>query len=201
MKTKSIAELVQGVRFVDHKVKGVPAEFTLIGQGRSAAVFKLDGVRPAAVKVFYTEFRELAFKEASIYAKLANHVYYPELIEAGEGYLVLEYLQGITFYDCLVSGVSITPVMVAMVDEALDYARKCGLNPSDTHLKNIILTPDHKIKVIDVVRFTQSEECPHWSDLKKAYYSYYQKRYFPKRFTPLFIEFIIRLYRKRLLPI
>ncbi|MFG6148107.1 serine/threonine protein kinase [Halobacillus sp. B23F22_1] len=201
MKTKSIAELTQDVWLVNQKVKKFPEEFSLIGQGRSAAVFKLEGPRPLAVKVFYPAYKELAYKEADIYAKLKNHLYYPELVEVGEGYLVLEYLNGITFYDCLVNGVAITPSMVAMVDEALNYARECGLNPSDTHLKNIILTNDHKIKVIDVVRFTQSEECPHWSDLKKAYYSYYLKRFFPKRFAPLFIELIIRLYRKRLLPI
>ncbi|WP_235001546.1 serine/threonine protein kinase [Halobacillus sp. Marseille-P3879] len=201
MKTKNIAELVQDVRFVDQKVKNIPEEFSLIGQGRSAAVFKVTGFRSLAIKVFYPEYKDLAFKEAAIYLKLEDHTYYPELIEYGEGYLVMEYLKGITFYDCLVNGTPITPSMVAMVDEALNYARARGLNPSDTHLKNIILTEDHNIKVIDVVRFTQSEECPHWSDLKKAYYSYYQKRYFPKRFAPLFIELIIRLYRKRLLPI
>ncbi|MFD2922682.1 serine/threonine protein kinase [Halobacillus naozhouensis] len=196
---KTVKELVSTVQIDGEQVIKIPDELQLIGQGRSAAVFRIKGTMKA-VKVFYSEQQVLAEKEGEIYEQLSNYDYFPELIEVGEGYLVLEYLDGITFYDCLVSGIPITPNMVAMVDEALDFARSKGLNPSDIHLRNIMLTNDQRIKVIDVVRFTQEKECPHWPDLKKAYYSYYQKRFFPKRFSPFFIEMIIRLYRRKLLP-
>ncbi|UOR11774.1 serine/threonine protein kinase [Halobacillus amylolyticus] len=197
---KPIKELILAIKFDKDQVIEIPSELQLIGQGRSAAVFRVVGSMKA-VKVFYSEQRDLAEKEGKIYEQLSNYVYYPQLIEVGEGYLVIEYLEGMTLYDCLVSGIPITPSMVDMVDEALNYARAKGLNPSDIHLRNIILTNDHKIKLIDVVRFTQEKECPHWPDLKRAYYAYYQRRFFPKRFPPFFIEMVIRLYRRRLLPI
>ena len=197
---KTTKELVRGIQFNGDQVVAVPNELQLIGQGRSAAVFRRVGSM-RAVKVFYSGQQDLAEKEGKIYEQLSKHVYYPELFEIGDGYLVIEYLEGMTLYDCLVSGVPITPRMVTMVDEALNYARRKGLNPSDTHLRNIILTNDHKVKVIDVVRFTQEKECTHWPDLKKAYYAYYQKRFFPKRIPSILMEMVIKLYRKRLLPI
>ncbi|WP_163526778.1 serine/threonine protein kinase [Halobacillus ihumii] len=196
---KTIKELISTVQIDEDQVIEIPDELQLVGQGRSAAVFRIKDTMQA-VKIFYSEQQGLAEKEGKIYEQLSNYIYYPELIEVGEGYLVLEYLDGVTFYDCLVCGIPITPRMVAMVDEALDYARSKGLNPSDIHLRNIMLTNDQQIKVIDVVRFSQEKECQHWPDLKRAYYSYYQKRFFPKRFSPFFIEMIIRLYRRKLLP-
>ncbi|WP_181347037.1 serine/threonine protein kinase [Thalassobacillus sp. CUG 92003] len=195
---ETIEEWVKAIRFDQTHVISQPAELQLIGQGRSAAVFKLPDAAQA-IKVFYPGYEYLAMKEADVYQRLAHHHAYPELREAGDGYLVLEYLDGTTFYDCLRTGIPITPRMVSMVDEALEYARSKGLNPSDIHLKNIIFTTDQTVKVIDVVRFTQHKNCPHWSDLKKAYFAYYQRRFFPKRYPKLIMELVIRLYRKRLL--
>ncbi|MDI5789968.1 hypothetical protein PO124_21010 [Bacillus licheniformis] len=43
--------------------------------------------------------------------------------------------------------------MICEVDRALNDARRKGLNPSDIHLRNLILTPSGTIKVIDVARF------------------------------------------------
>ncbi|WP_082233453.1 protein kinase family protein [Halobacillus massiliensis] len=199
--SKEVNQLVNEVLFENQKVIKMPDEFRLIGQGRSAAVFKWEGISTYAVKIFYPNFQHLAIQEEYVYNTLANNDYFPELLLTGEGFLVLELLDGMTIYDCLVTGRAITPEMVSEVDQALEYARQKGLNPSDIHLRNIILTNEGEIKIIDVVRFTQDKECPHWQDLKKAYYTYYQKRYFPKKMQPLLVELIIRLYRRKLLPI
>ncbi|RWZ54935.1 serine/threonine protein kinase [Halobacillus fulvus] len=188
------------VEFKGDKVVSYPSELEWVGQGRSAVVFRIPQ-SDRVVKIFYPQFHALARIEADVYRKLANHDLFPELFEAGDGYLVMEYIEGVTLYDCLVQGIPITEEMIHGVDEALDFARRKGLNPSDTHLKNIILTSDQNIKVIDVVRFTQEEECPHWEDLKKAYFKYYQRSYFPKKYPKFFVELIIRLYRRRWLPI
>lgn len=196
----NVKELVEMVKFDGHRPYSIPGEFHLIGQGRSAVVFQFKEY-PIAVKVFYPEYRSLAEVEGEVYSKLNNHDFFPAFYEKGEGYLTMEYVEGITFYDCLVNGVPITEDMVMRVDEALEFACDLGFNPSDTHLKNIILTSEGGVKVIDVVRFTQDFECPHWQDLKKAYRHFYQRRYVPKKFPRFFIEFIIRLYRRRLLPI
>ncbi|MBN9655445.1 serine/threonine protein kinase [Halobacillus sp. GSS1] len=196
----NIKDLVGKVQFDGDRVNGVPPEFLWIGQGRSAVVYRLKGT-DIAIKIFYPGYEELAHIEGEVYEKLNNHEFFPAFYEKGEGYLTMQYVEGITFYDCLVNGVAITEEMVQRVDEALEFACRLGFNPSDTHLKNILLTTDGEVKVIDVVRFTQEFDCPHWRDLKKAYETFYQRRYVPKKYPRFFIEFIIRLYRKRLLPI
>lgn len=192
--------LVNQVQFQNDKLISYPDSLKWIGQGRSAVAFKhLD--TGLVVKVFYPFCREIAAVEADVYRKISMHEWFPHVYEVGEGFIVLEYVTGRTLYDCLVEGVPITECMIHEVDRALQFARTLGLNPSDTHLKNIMLTDEHRIKIIDVARFTQEEECPHWEDLKKAYYLYYQRPFFPKKYPKLFIECVIRLYRRRLLPI
>ncbi|WP_226580325.1 serine/threonine protein kinase [Halobacillus litoralis] len=195
-----IQQLVKEVQFNGVRPTHIPASFQLVGQGRSAAVFRLEHTN-MAVKVFYPPYKDLADVEAAVYNKLNNHKFFPVFYEKGDGFLVMEYVEGITFYDCLIKGVPITEKMVLEVDAALEFAGSLGFNPSDTHLKNILLTSEGQVKVIDVVRFTQEFDCPHWRDLKKAYEAFYQRKYIPKRYPRFLIEFIIRLYRRRLLPI
>ncbi|MGI8315632.1 serine/threonine protein kinase [Halobacillus mangrovi] len=197
---ETIKEWVTHVDFNGDRLVNGPKQLEWIGQGRSAVVFRIEGTNHA-VKVFYPRFKGLAKKEADVYRMLSNHDFFPQLIKEGDGFLVLEFVEGITFYDCLVQGIKITPEMVKQVDKALEFAKSRGLNPSDIHLKNMMITPENEVKIIDVVRFTQEKECTHWPDLKKAYYTYYQKRYFPKKYPKIVIEFIIKLYRKHLLPI
>ncbi|MGP4061364.1 serine/threonine protein kinase [Halobacillus sp. H74] len=192
--------LIEEVQFDKDCIIYIPDGLQFIGKGRSAAVFRVLDTQKA-VKIFYPEFKGLAEIEAHVYQKLNNHDYFPAFYEVGDGFLLMEYVEGITFYDCLVSGIPITEKMVVKVDEALEFACSLGLNPSDIHLKNILLTSSGQVKVIDVVRFTQEFDCPHWRDLKKAYETFYLRRYVPKKFPKFFIEFIIRLYRRRLLPI
>lgn len=196
----NVQQWVNDIQFNGEKVVSYPDELVWIGQGRSAVVFKIPNENQV-IKVFYPAYKSLSYLEAEIYNQLSNHEYFPALIDYGEGYLILELVEGITLYDCLVKGIPITVDMIEKVDAVLDFARNKGLNPSDTHLKNIMLTKDGQIKVIDVVRFKQDKESPHWDDLKRAFYSYYQKKYFPVKYPKFFIELIIRLYRRHLLPI
>ncbi|BBP91193.1 hypothetical protein BsIDN1_48110 [Bacillus safensis] len=86
--------------------------------------------------------------------------------------------------------------MIEQVDDALEEAREKGLNPSDIHLRNLILTKEGRIRVIDVARFTQTKACHQWDDLKTAY-AYYQKPFFPKKAPRLWLEVIAYLYKKR----
>ncbi len=165
-----------------------------IGKGRSAVVYKLPDENKV-LKVFFPDYLHLAECEATIYKELKNNHYFPVFYEVGEGYLILEYLDGMTFYDCLIKGVFLTKDHLLQVDDALAYARAKGLNPSDTHLQNVMLLRNGEVRVIDVVRFKQFKLCTHWDDLKYAYDMYYQRRFFPKQYPIWFVEFIIRLYR------
>ncbi|WP_347551049.1 serine/threonine protein kinase [Pseudalkalibacillus hwajinpoensis] len=190
------AEIINRIVIEGTTVIDQPDDLVEVGKGRSAVVFKFPGEQKV-LKVFFPAFLHLAEQEAAIYRELDNSAYYPQLFEEGEGYLILEYLEGITFYDCLVSGVKITEEMLRLVDEALNYARGKGLNPSDTHLQNVMLLHNGGVRVIDVVRFRQAKICTHWEDLKYAYYKYYLKPYFPKKYPKWVMETIIWLYRNR----
>ena len=190
-----IGRVITKIRIEGTSVLQKPEELTIIGRGRSAVVFKITGEQKV-LKVFYPDFVHLARLEASIYQELSNKDYYPIFYEGGEGYVVLEYLEGLTFYECLTQGIVITKEMIGKVDLALNYARKKGLNPSDTHLQNVMLLSNGEVRVIDVVRFRQSKRCTHWEDLKVAYDSLYSSRFFPKKYPVWLLEMIIRLYRK-----
>ncbi|WP_408007617.1 protein kinase family protein [Pseudalkalibacillus sp. A8] len=175
-----------------------PTEYTMIGKGRSAFVFK-DERSEHAVKVFFDQFADLAQQEGDIYKKLEECSYFPTIHEVGPNYIVMEYIEGNTFYECLQKGIPITDEMIEKVDEALDFARSMGLNPSDIHLRNLILTNEGKVKVIDVVRFTQKKKCRQWDDLKRGYYRYY-KKIFLKKIPKLIIELVAFYYKKVILP-
>ncbi|MGG1685098.1 serine/threonine protein kinase [Pseudalkalibacillus sp. NRS-1564] len=190
-----IGRMVQQIEISGTEVLQKPEELKLIGRGRSAVVFRIPNEQKV-LKVFYPDCAHLAMQEASIYQVLQENNHFPFYYEGGEGYVVLEYLAGITFYECLRRGIIITDDMLLQVDVALQYARSKGLNPSDTHLQNVMLLSNGEVRVIDVVRFRQSKECTHWDDLKTAYDRYYRRRFFPKKYPVWFIEMIIRLYRK-----
>ncbi len=165
------------------KVKEKSEELTLIGKGRSAYVFALtEGGRKMALKVFFPEYQATAVKEAAIYEKLAGSAFYPDIYETGDSFILMEYIKGETFYNCLKKGIAISDNMIQQVEEALSDARAAGLNPSDIHLRNLILTETGAVRVIDVARFEQTKTCTQWNDLKSAYHSLYKKPIFPKRF-------------------
>lgn len=82
------------------------------------------------------------------------------------------------------------------VDRALWLAQNLGLKPADVHLRNIIMTPSGKTKLIDVARFYQTTDCPQWEDLKAAYYRVYTKPVFPKKIPALFLNLIAIFYKQ-----
>jgi len=170
-----------------------------IGEGRSAIVYKIHGTNKV-LKVFFPPFAHIAKEEGDIYQQLQGIPYFPSLYEVGDNYLVIDYIEGQTLFDCLVLGISIPPEVIKEVDTALDLARQRGLNPSDIHLRNIILSPEKKVKLIDVARFRQNKACTQWYDLKKAYDTFYHKPFFPKRLPKSILNLIAALYKRNLIP-
>ncbi|WP_223700882.1 RIO1 family regulatory kinase/ATPase domain-containing protein [Sutcliffiella deserti] len=199
---KSYDQLANTVRF-KHSMRGCfiknkDKALTKIGYGRSAYVFRI-GASNQVLKVFYPPYEHLAKKEAMIYQKLEGAAYYPRLYSYGDNFLVIDYIEGFTLFECLAKGVEIEKHYIDFIDEALDLAREKGLNPSDIHLHNIIVTPNKEIKLIDVARFEQTKRCSQWADLKSVYYNYYLHRFFPKKIPASLMYFIAKLYRKNLL--
>jgi predicted Ser/Thr protein kinase len=195
-------ELAKSVTFIDRnkKIEVISNDPNLkfIGKGRSAIVYKIRGTQKV-LKVFYPKFSHTATEEGAIYQKLQGISYYPTLYEIGENYIVIDYIKGKTLFECLLKGIRISQDIINEVDRALNSAKQRGLNPSDIHLRNLILTSENRIKVIDVARFRQSKNCTQWSDLKKSFYSFYLKPFFPKRLPERILNFIAALYKKRII--
>lgn len=171
----------------------------LVGTGRSAFVFRINASN-RAIKVFFPAFISIAKEEAEIYKILQNIPYYPVMHDFGLNYIVIDYIEGLTLFECLAQGEIITRAHIKEIDFALSLARDRELNPSDIHLRNIFITADGKIKMIDVARFRQRKHCRQWHDLKKAYNQYYRKRFIPKKIAVWQLNMIAFLYKKRLLP-
>ncbi|WP_231514773.1 protein kinase family protein [Oceanobacillus salinisoli] len=176
-------------------VKNKDSRLEQIGAGRSAVVFKIKNTNKA-LKVFFPPHEHIAQEEAEIYQQLQGNSHYPKLYGSGKNYIVIDYIKGFTFFECITKGIRIKESYIAEADEALLEARKAGLTPSDVHLRNIILTPEKKIKLIDVARFKQTNGCKQWEDLKKAYDIFYTKKFFPKRIPAFWLNQIANLYNK-----
>lgn len=194
--------LVQSVAFMRYKEEVHVQSFdrthlSIIGSGRSAYVFKLEGTNKA-VKVFYPPYEHLAKKEAEIYDKLKCISSFPHLYESGENYIVIDYIEGHTIFECLVKGKHINEKVLEEVDRSIAKARQLGLNPSDIHLHNILLTTEGGIKLIDVVRFDHIKHCTQWEDLKSAYHKFYKKRLFPKKLPQKLLLLIAHFYKRNL---
>lgn len=171
----------------------------LVGEGRSAFAFRIKGT-DKVLKVFYPPFERIAKEEAEVYARLMRNPFYPKLYGSGKNFLVIDYVSGRTLFDCLTEGIPISSRQIREVDLALRLARDRGLNPSDIHLRNIIVTPGGKVRLIDVARFRQEKKCSQWDDLKAAFYKLYNRKLFPKKIPERLINLIAYFYKKGMLP-
>nr|WP_198936767.1 protein kinase family protein [Domibacillus epiphyticus] len=170
------------------------------GEGRSAVVYRIQGT-DKALKVFYPDKVHIAKEEADIYKQLSGIPSFPSLHESGGTYIVIDWINGKTLFECLEEGIDIPGELVDEADRALAAARKRGLNPSDVHLRNIMISDKGRIVLIDVARFRQTKDCMNWEDLKTAYTQFYTKRFFPKRIPKRLLNMIGVMYKKKLLPI
>lgn len=171
----------------------------LVGSGRSAFVFRIKSSNKA-IKIFFPEFTYITKEEAEVYKILQNISYYPSVHALGSNYIVMDYIEGLTLFECISHGRLITPDHIKEIDYALSLALAQGLNPSDIHLRNIFITSTGEIKIIDVARFRQQKNCRQWHDLKRAYDQLYCKRFFPKRIAASQLNIVAYLYKKGLLP-
>lgn len=205
---KQTHELVDTIQFEkdikltrEIKVKAYNKTYlTHIASGRSAAVFLINDT-DLALKVFHPHFASITKAETDIYRQLEGVHFYPKMYEAGQNFIVIDYIEGTTLFDCLIEGIPIKEETIYQVEKALHAAKNRGLNPSDIHLKNIILTPDETIKLIDVARFQQEKECQQWRDLTYAYHHFYKQEYFPKKLSGKVLNFISYMYKHNLLQV
>ncbi|MGY3717785.1 protein kinase family protein [Sutcliffiella cohnii] len=198
---KTYKELAAGVIFEKKgftmKLKEKPEELELIGKGRSAFAFKIRSTN-IVLKVFFPSHLSIVNEEAMIYKILDGNPYYPKMYDYSTNFIAIDYIDGDTLFQCLTTGKYISKQHIVEIDRALKLARESGLNPSDVHLRNILITDDGHIKLIDVARFRQTGTCTQWNDLKRAY-KYYRKVYCPKQLPSYLLNCIAFLYKKRML--
>ncbi|MUT65116.1 serine/threonine protein kinase [Paenibacillus sp. NEAU-GSW1] len=154
------------------RVHHIPKDWKLLGAGNYAAVLYHSDYESMAVKV-YAPGREGWENEREVYRRLGDHPAYSACHHSaqskGASYLILRRLRGKTLYQCLMEGKPIPPGVIQDIDEALEYARKRGLNPHDVHGKNTMVSGEGKGLVVDISDFLKDEPCSMWHDLKKAY--------------------------------
>ena len=192
----SVVYMMKGTRVV---LAEKDDRLRLIGEGRSAFAFRISGT-DLVLKVFFPPFERIAAEEAEIYKELKGNPFFPALHDSGSNYLVIDYVQGTTLFNCLVKGIPIASRHIKEVDDALQLAREKGLNPSDIHLRNIIVTPKGDVRLIDVARFRQTKKCSQWDDLKIAFYKFYKHKRFPKKVPVYAMNLVAFFYKKGLLP-
>jgi hypothetical protein len=152
-------------------VSQVPAPWQLLGTGNYAAVLYHPD-RPDCVVKIYAPGRPGLEEEVEVYRRLGHHPAFSGCLYAGEEFLVLKRLHGITLYDCLHLGLPIPKQVIEDIDRALSYARDRGLYPHDVHGRNVMMQ-DGRGLVVDVSDFLHKEGCSSWADLKRAYYWLY----------------------------
>ncbi len=183
-------------------VRHVPAPWKLLGAGNYAAVLTHPEYPDVVVKV-YAPGRPGFEAEVEVYRRLGEHPAYSQCLHAGQGYLVLRRLHGITLYDCVHQGVPIPEQVIRDIDEALDYARARGLYPHDVHGRNVMMKDGHGL-VVDVSDFLEDEDCAKWQHIKTAYYWFYRPLFLPLRLrVPYFVlDFVRAGYRifRRMIP-
>ena len=182
-------------RFSYVRVLNKPDDWHCVGVGNSAAVFHCDTYPDIAIKVFSDRCSHIAQRESEVYGILGDSPFYPKLYGSGENYLLLRYIPGQRVYDCLLEGTFIQEGIVSDIDQAVSYARQCGLNPRNLHAKNILIH-NGRGYVVDVSDYMKEGKCYHFDVLKYVYEKLYVAFYRPGMKMPFWLlESIRRGYR------
>jgi hypothetical protein len=173
-------------------VHDVPLPWQVLGTGNYAAVFYHPDFPDQVVKV-YAPGRSGHQEEIQVYRRLGPHPAFSQLLYAGDEFLVLKRLHGITLYNAMHLGIPIPKQVIQDIDEALRYARQRGLFPHDVHGRNVMMQNGRGL-VVDVSDFLHQETCSAWKDLKTAYYWLYRPFLSPLRVrVPYFMLDLVRL--------
>ncbi len=135
-----------------------------IGDGAMGRVYRaLDPVvgRTVAIKTVKTE--HLSRKEAPEYLKrfrreaqaagALSHPHIVSIFDVGDGYLVMEYLEGRTLQDLIKEKGRIEPAealrILAPVADAIDHAHRAGVIHRDIKPANVMVLEDGRVKLLD----------------------------------------------------
>ncbi|WP_339226947.1 serine/threonine protein kinase [Oceanobacillus sp. FSL K6-2867] len=153
-------------------MSGVADNLRCVGVGTDAAVFQSVHAPAFVFKKYAKDKIDKANAEAKVYGILGDSPFFSTCFASFDEYLVLNYEEGITLFDCILQGIHIPEQVINDVEAGREYVRKKGLNPRDIHLKNILLQ-NGRAKILDVSEYIQPGNDFRWEHLKKGYEQFY----------------------------
>ncbi|MEH7237274.1 RIO1 family regulatory kinase/ATPase domain-containing protein [Bacillus sp. JJ1562] len=119
-------------------------KYPLIGIGREGAVFKISPEK--CVKMFHDPKR--AKREFEALQRGSKSALFPRLYEAGENYVVMEYIEGITLDKAIKKGDLTTDLIHKMI-HMLKEMKNLQFTKVNFAVKHAIITNNGDIKLID----------------------------------------------------
>jgi hypothetical protein len=189
-------KLVSIVPYDPVLVTDIPVPWQCVGTGNYAAVFAHPDYPQWVIKI-YAPGRTGWQEEVEVYRLLGSHPAFSECLHAEPSFLILKRLFGVTLWDSVIQGQYIPRSVITDIDRALDAARDRGLNPHDVHGRNVMMHNGRGI-VVDVSDFLQTDECPAWNDLKRAYFWIYRPivSWLPIRLSQRGLNTVRAIYRQ-----
>ncbi|MEF3312870.1 serine/threonine protein kinase [Paenibacillus sp. GYB004] len=122
-----------------------PTDYPMIGIGAQGAVFRLSPKR--CVKLY--ESTHSAYWEAKALKAAKEGTFFPRLHEAGDNYVVMDYLEGPTLQEYVKRHGELPEWACAQIVGILQEMRRFKFARIDTRIGHIIVTSGNKLKVID----------------------------------------------------
>jgi hypothetical protein len=122
-----------------------PTDYPMIGIGAQGAVFRLSPER--CVKLYGSTHS--ANWEAAALKAAKEGTYFPKLHEAGDNYVVMDYLEGPTLQEYVKQHQELPEWACAQIVGILQEMRRFKFKRIDTRIGHMIVTSGNKLKVID----------------------------------------------------
>lgn len=123
-----------------------PTNFKLLGKGHQGAVFQIDAQRCVKIYCQVTDLdRELQGLQLGGKEGICPEVYF-----TGDNFIVMDYLTYPSLFEYLEKN-PLSEELVARIVDLLDTFEKIGYNRFDHSARHIYITPNGKLKIIDVV--------------------------------------------------
>ncbi|RFU64423.1 glycosyltransferase [Peribacillus saganii] len=124
-----------------------PTSYPLVGRGKQGAVFKISSDK--CVKI-YPKKRN-ALNESEVLKAAQDSPVVPKLYEAGENYIVMEYIEGSSLYEYLKANRVLTEKITNQILFLLKEMKRLKFTRLDARLNHIYVTNQGELKVIDLV--------------------------------------------------